>query len=287
MDLPLSRPLVPKLVVLGQCPSTNAELIKRAAAGAEPEFSTLVTTNQTQGRGRLGRIWIAPPGQTLAVSVLVTPALSNGEPLRTEHYGWLSLLAGLAMTRAVAGVLGVEVGATTEKRVTLKWPNDVLIDDRKVAGLLAELLPDGRGVVLGAGLNLSIPANELPTPAATSLTLHGVAFEGLLDAALSGYLRHLRGLYEQLLGEVSDLADPSDLTGTTAATGLSDAGTSIRAQVSAACSTLGKRVRVELPGGDILNGRAVNLDESGRLRINTATDAPLTAVAAGDVTHVR
>ncbi|HEY9521720.1 MAG TPA: biotin--[acetyl-CoA-carboxylase] ligase, partial [Thermopolyspora sp.] len=149
---------------------------------------------------------------------------------------------------------------------TLKWPNDVLIDGRKVAGLLAELLPGGSGVVIGAGLNLTIPVDHLPTPAATSLTLHGVDQENLLDRALSGYLRELTDAYAQLL----------------------DNGTAgIRAQVSAACSTLGQQVRVELPGGTVLNGQAVDLDESGRLRIKTTTDAPLTAVAAGDVTHVR
>ena len=285
MELPLSRPLVPRLVVLEQCDSTNSELVDRAAGGQEPEFSTLVTTNQTHGRGRLGRIWVAPPGQTLAVSVLLKPVLPNGEPLDVQHYGWLSLLAGLAMTRAVAGLLdggvstgsttgnagegdteGVSTGSATGGKATLKWPNDVLIDGRKVAGLLAELLPGGSGVVIGAGLNLTIPADHLPTPAATSLTLHGVDQENLLDRALSGYLRELTDAYAQLL----------------------DNGTAgIRAQVSAACSTLGQQVRVELPGGTVLNGQAVDLDESGRLRIKTTTDAPLTAVAAGDVTHVR
>ena len=68
---------------------------------------------------------------------------------------------------------------------------------------------------------------------------------------------------------------------------LNDGTDGIRAQVSAACSTLGQQVRVELPGGAVLNGQAVDLDASGRLRIKTTTDAPLTAVAAGDVTHVR
>ncbi|MEO6505402.1 MAG: biotin--[acetyl-CoA-carboxylase] ligase, partial [Terrimesophilobacter sp.] len=98
MDLPLSRALVPRLVVLEQCDSTNSELVARAATGEEPEFSTLVTADQTHGRGRLGRTWVAPPGQTLAVSVLLRPVLPNGKPLGVQHYGWLSLLAGLAMT---------------------------------------------------------------------------------------------------------------------------------------------------------------------------------------------
>jgi BirA family transcriptional regulator, biotin operon repressor / biotin---[acetyl-CoA-carboxylase] ligase len=119
---------------------------------------------------------------------------------------------------------------------------------------------------MGAGLNLTIPADQLPAPVATSLTLHGVPADNLLDQALSAYLRELQHAYAQLLNDGTD---------------------SIRAQVSAACSTLGQRVRVELPGGKILTGQAVDLDETGRLRIKTTTDAPLTAVAAGDVTHVR
>ena len=256
MDFPLSRALVPRLVVMEECASTNSELVERAAGGREVEFSTLVTTNQTHGRGRLGRTWIAPPGQTLATSVLLRPASPGGKPLALEHYGWLPLVAGLAMTRAVAGLCA---------GVTLKWPNDVLIDGLKVAGLLAELLPDGNGVVLGAGLNLTIAEADLPTPSSTSLILHGVDGENLPDVALSAYLHELRRAYADLREDAAR----------------------IRSQVSALCSTLGRQVNVELPGGDTLAGTAVDLDESGRLRIKTTTDAPLTAVAAGDVTHVR
>ena len=160
------------------------------------------------------------------------------------------------MTRAVAGLCA---------GVTLKWPNDVLIDGLKVAGLLAELLPDGNGVVLGAGLNLTIAEGDLPTPSSTSLILHGVDGENLPDVALSAYLHELRRAYADLREDAAG----------------------IRSQVSALCSTLGRQVNVELPGGDTLAGTAVDLDESGRLRIKTTTDAPLTAVAAGDVTHVR
>ena len=257
MDFPLSRSLVPGLVVLAECASTNSELVARAAGGAEGDFSTIVTMNQTQGRGRLGRTWVAPPGQTLAVSVLLRPPRQGAGSLDTQHYGWLPLLAGLAMTRAVAGLCG---------GVTLKWPNDVLIDGLKVAGILAELLPDGNGVVLGAGLNLTIADDDLPTPSSTSLTLHGVDGENLPDVALSAYLLELRSAYAELLR---------------------DGSAGIRSQVSALCSTLGRQVKVELPGGKLLVGTAVDLDTSGRLRIKTATDAPLTAVAAGDVTHVR
>ena len=66
-----------------------------------PEFTTVVTLNQTAGRGRLGRTWVAPPGQTLAVSVLLRPVLVTGDPLGLDRYGWIPLMAGIAMARAV------------------------------------------------------------------------------------------------------------------------------------------------------------------------------------------
>src|SRR5690606_15146102 len=114
-----------------------------------------------------------------------------------ERYGWIPLLAGLAMTRAVRALLAGGSRATADS-VVLKWPNDVLIDGAKVSGILAELLPDGAGVVVGAGLNLSIPREELPVPTATSLTLAGVLEQaGLADAALAGYLGELRPLWEE------------------------------------------------------------------------------------------
>jgi BirA family biotin operon repressor/biotin-[acetyl-CoA-carboxylase] ligase len=200
-----------------------------------------MTTNQTAGRGRLGRTWVAPPGKTIAVSVLLTP---------TERLSWLPLLAGLAMTRAVRSLV-------RGHEVTLKWPNDVQVDGLKVSGLLAELVP-GAGVVIGAGLNLTIDESELPTPVSTSLTLVGASPDDLVDRALAAYLGELRGLYEGML-----------------------AGADIRAQVEAECSTIGRRVRVELPGGDDLYGTATGIDAEGRLVVDDRV------VAAGDVTHLR
>lgn len=261
MQLPLSQQLVPGLIALEECGSTNTELVARAGVGELPEFTTLVTTNQTQGRGRLDRVWVAPPGQTIAVSVLLRPVLPDGTPLGLDRYGWLSLIAGVAMARAVTGLV------SAEHKVSLKWPNDVQIDGRKVSGLLAELLPDANGVVLGAGLNLTIAAADLPTPVATSLTLNGANPEGLADAALAAYLTELQRLYREFLRA----GGPA----------------SIRHQVVALCSTLGQAVRVELPGGDELLGTAVDLDDSGRLRIRTGPKSTLVTVAAGDVTHVR
>lgn len=243
MELPLSTAAAARLDVLDEAGSTNAVLVERARAGAEPEFSVVMTTNQTAGRGRLGRTWTAPPGRTIAVSVLLAPGRATG-------LGWLPLIAGLAMTRAVRMLV-------PGHEATLKWPNDVQVDGLKVSGLLAELVP-GAGVVIGAGLNLTMEAGELPTPVSTSLTLMGADPEGIVDRALAAYLLELRGLYAAWT-----------------------AGSDIRALVTAECSTIGRDVRVELPGGDDLFGTATGLDEEGRLVVDGRP------VAAGDVTHLR
>jgi BirA family transcriptional regulator, biotin operon repressor / biotin---[acetyl-CoA-carboxylase] ligase len=236
MRLPLSRAVAARLDVLDETSSTNAVLAERARAGTEPEFSVVMTTNQTAGRGRLGRSWVAPPGTTIAVSVLLAPAAPE----------WLPLIAGLAMTRAVRMLV-------PDRAVTLKWPNDVQVDGLKVAGLLAELIP-GAGVVMGAGLNLTMTRDELPTPVSTSLTLVGADPEGIVDRALAAYLGELRALYR---------------------------APDARSEVQRECSTIGRSVRVELPGGDTLFGTATGLDEGGRLIVDGR------AVAAGDVTHLR
>ena len=254
MRLPLSSAVAHSLDVLEQTGSTNAVLVERARAGGEPDFAVVVTTDQTAGRGRLGRTWVAPPGKTIAVSVLLTPS-------GTERLGWLPLLAGLAMSRAVRSLV-------TGHEVTLKWPNDVQVDGLKVSGLLAELVPaaGGRGgasVVIGAGLNLTMDADELPTAVSTSLTLVGASADDIVDRALAAYLGELRAAYDAWA-----------------------AGTDLRAQVSAECGTLGRRVRVELPGGDDLYGTATGIDEEGRLVVDVDGAGPR-AIAAGDVTHLR
>src|SRR5690554_3667124 len=253
MKLPLSQAQAARLELLDECGSTNTELITRAA-DAWPHFSVVATTSQTAGRGRLDRVWVAPPGQTLAVSVLLRPSFS------LESYGWLPLIAGLAVARAVDAVV--------EADVTVKWPNDVLIDGLKVSGLLAELLPSADGVVIGAGVNLTIPADELPTPNSTSLALHGGDTD--VDRVLAAYLRELKDLYQQF----------ADHDGDAEASG-------IRSLVQQRCSTIGQQIRVELPGGQTRFGMATGIDELRRLVYTDRADASVQAVAAGDVTHLR
>lgn len=257
MPLPLSSAVASQLIVLDEAGSTNTELAARVAAGGVEDFTVIVTMNQTAGRGRLDREWSAPAGASLAVSVFVAPT-----PGGSSQLGWMPLLAGLAMARAVASV-------APQAAVALKWPNDVQIDGRKVAGLLCEVAADNRGVVIGAGLNVAMTHEQLPVPTATSLVIEGASPEGLDDRALSAYLTELRGL-------LGDFARSG-----------SDPGAGLRAAVTAACSTIGRSVRVQLPGGADLFGTAVDIDESGRLIVRDLTGSSLVPVAAGDVTHLR
>jgi BirA family biotin operon repressor/biotin-[acetyl-CoA-carboxylase] ligase len=268
MQLPLSAAVSARLEILNECGSTNTELVARASgADAEswPDFSVIVTGSQTHGRGRLGRVWVAPAGQTLAISVLLRPRLPTGRPLELDHYGWLPLIAGIAMTTAIAPLVPTH-------SVRLKWPNDVQIDGLKASGLLAELLPGARAVVMGAGLNLTIAQSDLPTPTSTSLALNDpvVPDTELADRALAGYLTELGRLYAEFLRFG---ADPES--------------SGIGEKLRTLCSTLGSQVRVLLPGGDELLGTATGIDRSGRLSVKKSSDGRIVAVAAGDVTHLR
>jgi BirA family biotin operon repressor/biotin-[acetyl-CoA-carboxylase] ligase len=247
-----SRAIVPVLEVLPEAGSTNDVLRERA--GDLPDLAVLVTDNQTGGRGRLGREWITPPGTSLAISVLLKPV-----GLPSAAYGWFPLLAGLAMSRAL--------GPLVPGGVQVKWPNDVLIEGDKVCGILADLLPDLSGLIIGAGVNLAQTREQLPTDTSTSLALAGA--EGAdADVVLSAYLIQLSALYREFL---SASGDP--------------VRSALRDEVVEACHTVGRRVRVQLPSGDDLLGTAVGIDEDGRLIVES--DAGRTAVAAGDVTHLR
>ena len=250
-----------RFLVLDETGSTNDVLV--AAAADEPDFSVVVTGSQTAGRGRLGREWIAPPGSSLSISVLLRPVLASGAPVALEHFGWIPLIAGVAMCRAIAPLVPGVVG--------LKWPNDVQIDGLKVSGLLAELVPTRDAVVMGSGVNLSLTRDELPTAVSTSLALSGASLQGddLADAVLTVYLRQLRSLIAAFTRDGAD-AESSG----------------ILALVTALCTTIGQDVRVELPGGSDLTGTATGIDGHGRLVVRRS-DGLVSAVAAGDVTHLR
>ncbi len=260
MDLPLSLDVAARLIVLEEAGSTNDELATRAAAENLDEFTVVATLRQTSGRGRLGRAWQAPAGTALAASVLLRPRAALGR----EYYGWIPLVAGLAMCRSIARVV-------PNREVALKWPNDVLIDGNKACGILSEALADG-SVVVGSGVNLTIPADALPVPTATSLLVAGAIApaEELADLVLSGYLTEL----ERLWGD-APAGEAADWSG------------GIHAAVSEVCATLGQRVRVTFPDGTELLGTAESIDDTGRLNVLPKPGGRIEAVAAGDVTHLR
>ena len=233
------------LTVLPQAASTNAEAAERARAGA-PEGTVIVAESQTAGRGRQGRSWESPARAGLTFSVVLRPPAISG---------WLPLLAGLSVAVALQEQAGLEAG--------VKWPNDVLISgdrgERKVAGLLAEVPAGGNGaLVIGIGLNVTTRAAELPDERATSLAIEGATTTDR-DTLLKAVLRSLARAY------ASWRAEPEAL----------------KPAYRAACVSLGRQVRVELPGGESYEGPATDIDDAGRLVVASRS------FAAGDVIHLR
>lgn len=248
--------------VVPQTGSTNADLLALADAGEE-EGLVLAAEEQTAGKGRLGRAWASAPGAGLTFSVLLRPA---GVPVAL--LGWLPLLAGVAVAEAVQQVAAVDA--------QLKWPNDVLAGGRKLAGILAE--SRGPAVVLGIGINVSQRQPDLPVPTATSVLLEQAGQVGQAAApAGPGRLR------ERLLAAMLGSLDRWYAAWTGAA---GDPGRCrLREAYLSQCATIGREVRVLLPGGRELTGRAADVDPAGRLVVETA-DGPAT-VSAGDVVHLR
>lgn len=278
MEWERSRAVVPRFEWLETTGSTN-DVLREAATGADasawPHGAVVVTDDQTRGRGRLGRTWLAPTGKTLAISVLLRPGASGGAALTPDAYGWLPLIAGVAMTEAVREWVAAasadpdaEDDGTGGVEVELKWPNDVLISGYKVCGILSELVAEGT-VVVGAGLNLTLDEHDLPTLTSTSLLLvTGRRPDG--DAVLADYLARLLDLVDRFVAAGGDAV-----------------ASGVAARVDAVCGTLGQEVRVELPGGGELLGLAERLDEDGRLVVRDRENGEEQAVAAGDVTHLR
>lgn len=270
MDLPHSTPLASRLLWLNEVGSTNTDLAARIT-GPDAEqwgdFAVIATDNQVAGKGRLGRDWRAPAGASLAVSVLLRPQTPAGRPLPPESLGWFGLLAGLAMTRACNTVL------PERSRASLKWPNDVLIGDRKVCGVLSELVNTSHGVALivGTGVNILLTEKDLPVPTATSLLLSGADSEtATIDAVLAAYLTEFSRITKVF----------TSAAGNVRSSGLLD-------QVSEVCGTLGQSVRVELPSGESPVGTAIGINEDGSLVVELGNCAEPLVVAAGDVTHLR
>jgi len=259
--------------VLASTGSTNADLLARAVAGA-PEGVVLAAEEQTAGRGRMGRSWVSPPRAALTFSLLVRP-----ETVSPARRGWLPLLAGVSVASAVRAAANVDS--------RLKWPNDVLAGPAKLGGILAEAVGDA--VVVGIGLNVSTEPGELPSPGpspggalpATSLFALATGGQGSeRQAAQSQGAGHRERLLTEILAAFEhwyqawrQAAGDPDRCG-------------LRAEYTRLCATIGRGVRVEGPGGQLLSGLAVGVDPDGRLLVRVSSGAEV-PVAAGDVVHLR
>ena len=256
--------------------STNADLLARALGGA-PEGVILAAEEQRAGRGRMGRTWVSPPRAALTFSLLVRPAA-----VPPARRGWLPLLAGVAVASAVTAVTGVQT--------RLKWPNDVLAGPAKLGGILAEAAGDA--VVVGVGLNVSTEPGELPPPgpgalAATSLRIAGSAAPGIArSAALEARSAAPARCPDREPLLIAILAGFERWYQDWCRAGGDPERCGLRAGYTELSGTIGRRVRAELPGGQVLSGLAVGVDPDGRLlvRVSSGTVVP---VAAGNVVHLR
>ena len=226
---------------LEQTGSTNRDLL--AKAEGLPEFFVLATDYQTAGKGRMERSWEARPGSSVMASVLLRPTF-----IESSGIGWLSLMAALAISQAIAGL-----GQNSK----IKWPNDVLIKGKKVSGLITEVV--GEGVVIGIGVNVGMEENQLPVNTATSLLVEG-GKEFTRNKLICDILEEFQEQFiqwDQGIDEIQPLYK----------------------QLSA---TIGTQVRVEYPGGASQHGTAAGVSETGALILDDGTH-----VQSADVIHLR
>ena len=251
MEYLLSAQAAAGFEYLEQTGSTNADLL--AKAQGLPEFYVVATDFQTAGKGRMDRSWEAKPGSSVMASILLRPQFSESSGI-----GWLSLLTALAISRSISA-LG--------PKPLIKWPNDVLISDKKVSGILAEAASDLSCVVIGFGINVNQSIQELPVETATSLSIE-TAQAVNRDQLLANVIENLKQLYSELVSA----------GGSAEASGL-------RNQILDASATIGSQVSVEFPDGKKAFGLAKDIDATGRLVVETQSQT--LTVSAGDVLHLR
>lgn len=243
--------LVTEVRWFDECPSTNTIAATAAASGAA-EGLLVVTDFQTAGRGRHGRTWVAPPGTSLMFSLLLRPGVDVARlPL-------LPLLGGMVLADTVARHL-------PDADVAVKWPNDLLVDERKAAGLLAE--STGAAAVLGVGVNVDWRGVDKPPELGDATSLAEAAGHDVDRwRLLAGFL----GVFSNAYG--SWRADPAGFL----------------PAYRERSATLGRRVLVHPFAGDPLEGEALGIDDSGALRLRTDAGAGAEQlIAAGDVEHIR
>jgi len=222
--------------------STQSDLAALVTSSVAKSGEVIAAEFQSAGRGRLDRSFEAPPESALLFSFFLKPERARSD------WSFISLLAAIAAQEVIS--------TDIVDKVSLKWPNDILIGDKKVAGLLAQQIGDG--VIVGIGLNVAMGAEELPVPTATSLALAG---SNNLDRnlLLSTFLNRLESIFKEW-----------------------DSGSDFLENYRQISSTLGRQVRVEVLGRDSIVGKAVAITAQGALILSDGAE-----VNVGDVVHLR
>jgi BirA family biotin operon repressor/biotin-[acetyl-CoA-carboxylase] ligase len=234
--------------------STNAQAMKMAAKGAE-EGMLLIAETQTDGKGRLDRKWFSPPGVNLYFSVVLRPKIDCAQATI------LALLAGVAVAHAVRERSGLIPG--------LKWPNDILIHEKKVAGILAELAADGKSIkhlILGIGLNVNLEASMLPpdlSKTATSLKIESGRTVSRLEMLVT-MVNQIERWYTVFLDQ---------------------GPTPILKEYIQLSHTIGRQIQV-VCRDNVLEGEAAGLAPNGGL-ILCGHDGTSRTILTGDVIHLR
>jgi BirA family transcriptional regulator, biotin operon repressor / biotin---[acetyl-CoA-carboxylase] ligase len=239
------------LDVVAETGSTNADLLTRAAAGEDIDGVVLVAEHQMAGRGRHGRGWVSAPRTALTLSVGVA-----ADEVDADAWGWLTLATGVAVVDTVVAEARVDAG--------LKWPNDVLAGGKKLAGILSEVAAPRKLIVVGVGVNVASPGEELAEEATS-----------LVDLGVAAPDRHR--LVQRLLRELGYRVGAWRAAG--------GADQRLMADYRDLSVTVGSQVRVVLPGDRELVGVASSIDDRGRLCL--AVGGETVAVSAGDVVHLR
>jgi BirA family transcriptional regulator, biotin operon repressor / biotin---[acetyl-CoA-carboxylase] ligase len=257
-----SKKLGETLYVLAELPSTNTFAWERAKKHA-PSATVILADKQTAGRGRLNRSWFSPADSNIYGSLLFI------HDKIIQHLGWIPLMAGVAIARALETQTGI--------RIHLKWPNDLLIAERKVGGVLCESFSIGQQskcVVIGFGINVNLSQSEFPHDLQDSATSLQIQCHRPLDR---------ESLIMQIIASLEKGWEDLTLKG----------HQSCLAEYNKRCATIGHTIQVHFPDGSQLQGMAHSIGKDGQLRVTLSPSdsneqsAKICDVHSGEVLHIR
>jgi BirA family biotin operon repressor/biotin-[acetyl-CoA-carboxylase] ligase len=257
-----SKTLNQSLFIFEELNSTNTFALE-LAKNPTPQGTVVLADSQTAGRGRLQRSWFSPKGANIYGSL----AFSFNSPIQT--IGWVPLMAGIAIAQAIED--HVEIG------ITLKWPNDILVDERKVGGILCESFKRNSTetcVVIGFGINVNLSEAAFPKDLKLIATSLQIQSQHTLDRhhLLKSIITTLEQGWEELISQGPQACQLA---------------------YSSRCSTLGKQIQVQFPDGSELEGLAQSIGAQGQLQLRPSPSdakeqsARIREVHAGDIRHIR